>query len=83
LNASLRCRGFLDHPAHQPADKAIAAAFAANPQAAIIRSCPGMRPLVVAEFVIAVGDLSTVASPYQLACGARKVDSATLPASIR
>lgn len=48
-------------------DKAIDAAFAAHPQADIIRSLPGMGPLVAAEFAVAVGDLSTFAGPNQLA----------------
>jgi transposase len=55
------------HQRINQADKAIAAAFAAHPQAAIIRSLPGMGPLVAAEFVVAVGDLSTFTSPDQLA----------------
>ncbi|MFL6113119.1 MAG: IS110 family transposase [Catenulispora sp.] len=45
------------------ADKAIEAAFAAHPQADIIRSLPGMGPRVAAEFTVAAGDLSTFASP--------------------
>ncbi|MBQ0892701.1 IS110 family transposase [Micromonospora sp. U56] len=48
-------------------DKAIEAAFAAHPQARIIPSLPGMGPLVAAEFTVAVGDLSTFASPDHLA----------------
>lgn len=48
-------------------DKAIAAAFATHPQAAVIRSLPGMGTLVAAEFAVAVGDLSTFAGPDQLA----------------
>jgi transposase len=48
-------------------DKAIEAAFATHPQAAIIRSLPGMGPLVAAEFVVAVGDLSTFGSSDHLA----------------
>ena len=49
------------------ADKAIEAAFASHPQAQIIRSLPGMGPLVGAEFTVAVGDLSTFPSPDHLA----------------
>jgi len=48
-------------------DKAIDTAFATHPQAAIIRSLPGMGALVAAEFAVAVGDLSTFAGPDQLA----------------
>ena len=48
-------------------DKAIDAVFATHPQAAIIRSLPGMGPLVSAEFAVAVGDLSTFTSPDHLA----------------
>jgi transposase len=48
-------------------DKAIEAAFDEHPQADIIRSLPGMGPLVGAEFAVAVGDLSTFASPDHLA----------------
>jgi transposase len=48
-------------------DQAIDTAFTTHPQAAIIRSLPGMGPLVSAEFAVAVGDLSTFASPDHLA----------------
>ena len=48
-------------------DKAIEAAFAAHPQADIIRSLPGMGTLAGAEFTVAVGDLSTFASADHLA----------------
>lgn len=48
-------------------DRAVEAAFASHPQADIIRSMPGMGPLVAAEFAVAVGDLSTFASPDRLA----------------
>jgi transposase len=48
-------------------DKAIGEAFANHPQAEVIRSLPGMGSLVAAEFVVAVGDLSTFATPDQLA----------------
>lgn len=48
-------------------DKAIEAAFSDHPQADIIRSLPGMGALAAAEFIVAVGDLSTFASPDHLA----------------
>jgi transposase len=48
-------------------DKAIEAAVGTHPQAAIMRSLPGMGPLVAAEFTVAVGDLSTFPSPDHLA----------------
>jgi transposase len=48
-------------------DQAIEAAFAEHPQADIIRRLPGIGPLVAAEFTVAVGDLSTFASPDHLA----------------
>ena len=48
-------------------DKAIEQAFAAHPEAGIIRSLPGMGALAAAEFIVAVGDLSTFASPDYLA----------------
>jgi transposase len=55
------------HQRLKDTDKAIEAAFADHPQAAIIRSLPGMGALVAAEFTVAVGDLSTFAGPDQLA----------------
>jgi transposase len=48
-------------------DKAIAAAFDQHPQAAIIKSLPGMGSLVGAEFAVAVGDLTTFSGPNNLA----------------
>lgn len=48
-------------------DKAIEAAVGTHPQAAIMRSLPGMGPLVAAEFTVAVGDLSTFPSADHLA----------------
>jgi transposase len=48
-------------------DKTIAAVFDQHPQAKIIRSLPGMGPLVGAEFVVAVGDLSTFNGSDQVA----------------
>jgi transposase len=48
-------------------DKAIAAAFDQHPQAAIIKSLPGMGSLMGAEFAVAVGDLTTFSSPDSLA----------------
>jgi transposase len=48
-------------------DKAITKTLDEHPQSAIVRSLPGMGPLVAAEFAIAVGDLSTFAGPDQLA----------------
>jgi transposase len=48
-------------------DKAIAETLDEHPQSAIVRSLPGMGPLVAAEFAVAVGDLSTFAGPDQLA----------------
>jgi transposase len=48
-------------------DKAIQDAFAAHPQAHILRSLPGIGTLAAAEFTVAVGDLSTFASPDHLA----------------
>ncbi|WP_435870659.1 transposase [Micromonospora musae] len=48
-------------------DKAIEAAFSDQPQPGIIRSLPGRRALVAAEFIVAVGDLSTFVSPDHLA----------------
>ncbi|MFG1661342.1 IS110 family transposase [Micromonospora chersina] len=48
-------------------DNAIDAAFSSHPQAGIIRSLPGMGALAAAQFIVAVGDLSTFASPDHLA----------------
>jgi transposase len=48
-------------------DKTIAAVFDRHPQAKIIQSLPGMGPLVGAEFVVAVGDLSTFNGSGQVA----------------
>ena len=48
-------------------DKAIEDGVDTHPQAAIMRSLPGMGPLVAAEFTVAVGDLSTFPSPDHLA----------------
>ena len=49
-------------------DKAIEAAMSTHPQAAVMRSLPGMGPLVAAEFTVAVGgDLSTFLSADHLA----------------
>ncbi len=48
-------------------DKAIEAAVGTHPQAAVMRSLPGMGPLVAAEFTVAVGDLSTFPSADHLA----------------
>jgi transposase len=48
-------------------DKAIAAGVDALPQAAVLRSLPGIGPLVAAEFTVAVGDLSTFPSADHLA----------------
>ncbi|MEV4623831.1 transposase [Asanoa sp. NPDC049573] len=48
-------------------DKAIEDALDEHPQASIIRSLPGMGALAAAEFTVAVGDLSTFASPDHLA----------------
>ncbi|MFI7574029.1 IS110 family transposase [Micromonospora sp. NPDC049497] len=55
------------HERKKNTDKAIEQAFAAHPQAGVIRSLPGMGALAAAEFVVAVGDLSTFASPDHLA----------------
>ncbi|MEH0981896.1 IS110 family transposase [Micromonospora sp. CPCC 205556] len=55
------------HQRMKNTDKAIEAVFAAHPQARIIRSLPGMGPLAAAEFIVAVGDLSTFASADHLA----------------
>jgi transposase len=41
--------------------------FGAHPEAAIMRSLPGIGPLVAAEFTVAVGDLSTFPSADHLA----------------
>jgi transposase len=48
-------------------DKAITAAFDQHPQAAIIKSLPGMGSLMAAEFAVAVGDLTTFGSADSLA----------------
>ena len=48
-------------------DKAIAAGVETLPQAAVLRSLPGIGPLVAAEFTVAVGDLSTFPSADHLA----------------
>jgi transposase len=48
-------------------DQAIADGVDSHPQAAIMRSLPGMGPLVAAEFTVAVGDLSTFPSADHLA----------------
>jgi transposase len=48
-------------------DKEIEASVGAHPQAAVMRSLPGMGPLVAAEFTVAVGDLSTFPSADHLA----------------
>jgi len=48
-------------------DKAIEVALGVHPQAAILRSLPGIGPLVAAEFTVAVGDLSTFPSADHLA----------------
>jgi transposase len=48
-------------------DKAIEDGVGAHPQAAIMRSLPGMEPLVAAEFTVAVGDLSSFPSADHLA----------------
>ncbi|MET7970876.1 transposase [Micromonospora sp. NPDC005305] len=55
------------HQRMRDADKANKAAFSDHPQAGIIRSLPGMGALAAAEFIVAVGDLSTFASPDHLA----------------
>nr|WP_325050681.1 DUF664 domain-containing protein [Micromonospora musae] len=55
------------HRRMRDTDKAIEAAFSDQPQPGIIRSLPGRRALVAAEFIVAVGDLSTFVSPDHLA----------------
>ncbi len=54
-------------------DKAIAAALDEHPQSKIVRSLPGMGPLVAAEFAVAVGDLSTFVKTKPLRGRLRRV----------
>ncbi|MET8462309.1 transposase [Micromonospora zamorensis] len=55
------------HRRMREAEKTIGATFGDHPQADVIRSLPGMGALAAAEFIVAVGDLSTFASPDHLA----------------
>ena len=48
-------------------DKAIAQAVAEHPQAEVLLSLPGIGTIAAAEFIVAVGDLSTFAGPDNLA----------------
>lgn len=51
-------------------DEQIKTTFARHPQAEIITSIPGIGPILGAEFVVAVGDLSTYADAGRLASAA-------------
>jgi transposase len=62
-------------------DKATAAASDQHPQAAIIKSLPGMGSLVGAEFAVAVGDLTTFPSLNNLAAYAGLAPEATTQAN--
>jgi transposase len=57
-------------------DKELARRFFARPEARILASLPGMGPVLGAEFLVAVGDLSAFESPDQLAAYAGLVPAA-------
>jgi transposase len=57
-------------------DKEIASRFFASPEARILASLPGMGPVLGAEFLVCVGDLSVFESADQLAAYAGLVPAA-------